>query len=287
MSAIRILLKHDGVIYRFLNLDARPDGSLVVLIDRNSSAIGQNTENIDPEKILPHAKYTIHTTGTINYYLHKKTRTKTFNLREPLTDLSIFYPIGLYSIPTVLRLNAIRELSNTDYTINILTSDRMTFTFEVGPNNEAPIQNAVQINYGTYSLILRPAPHPEGVAKQPDHFFTAIAEPKNPIRTPALLTRAEAELRFQQKCHEDQTPIYMNGDGSYTLLAHVVMRVPPRLNIVFDLPDLSVEQIPFDYGLESHKVRFWIRGPGGRIKRKDLRRHIVSHTLDARFELDG
>ena len=76
--------------------------------------------------------------------------------------------------------------------------------------------------------------------------------------------------------------MFRENSGACILFATTLMRVAPRLKVHFDRDDLRAQVVPFGTTDEpTHKVRFWILDKGGKNKRNDLRRHIVSAELDA------
>jgi hypothetical protein len=297
MSTTRILIKQGDSIYRLLRFETSADGSLIALMDRdpkperggmttNELGIFLPDEGLSGESV-PSNRFSIHTTGEVHRYLGRK-RKGTIHI-EPLHALTEPHLVGNISIPRASRLDRFdpsRHRHDRVFTIEVSenTNERISFALVIGPK-EKPIPGfagfAISLNYEVYSAIVAVVP-PHDVMLDPkvaDHFIYSMrTEGRFEERQ---IDKASAELAFYRAAHPDVPPIFRNDDGAYVALAAVPMRIPPNLRIEFDRPDLRAEQA-FDYRARpSHKVRFWIRDKGGRNRREDLRKHIMSLSLDA------
>lgn len=294
MSSTRILLKHDGIVYRFIRLEARPDGSLVVLIDRdpgikNGSQIFKDgawhPNNTQVGKVLPRGKFSCHTTGQINRYNGRDLRGKFFI--EPLHLLTKASLIGFYSIPNPTRLNLYDDTihgKNIDV-ISIIEipseiSERITFALEIMPLN-APTPNTyfVKASYEIYAFIAR-LDNIAVPSELADHFIEGA--PSTGEFENRQIGIPEAELGFHAAKNNGNDPIYRERNGVYVILTSVPMRIPPKLTIKFAIPELSAEQIFFQIDTQpTHKVQFWIKDKGGRNKTIDYRKQIISAFFDS------
>jgi hypothetical protein len=115
MSVTRVVIKRGEAIYRLLKFEARPDGSLLIFLDRDPSPLKEArtlslTDNEfipdsnDDPGASPHAKISCHTTGEIHYYSGGKRKT-TFHI-DPLYTLANTRTIAFISIPGAGRLDS-------------------------------------------------------------------------------------------------------------------------------------------------------------------------------------
>jgi hypothetical protein len=142
MSVARILIKQGDAAFRLLKLEARPDGSLLIFLDRDPTPLrgamslrgdGEfSTPAVfaDENKFVPHAKISCHTTGEIHYYPNGK-RENTFYI-EPLSRLSKSTTIAFFSIPRVSKLDRYDEAEHRHDVATVLdvpldVAERITF----------------------------------------------------------------------------------------------------------------------------------------------------------------
>jgi hypothetical protein len=292
MTNSRILLKHGNTIYRFIRIEARPDGSLIVLIDRDpdpkkgSRTFKDGTWHPDIDQVgmvLPHGKYSCHITGQVNRYAGGKFMGNFFI--EPLHLLTKVALIGIYSIPKPARLNPYDENIHGGDLVAVVEvpteiDERISFAFELMPLGAPPLDtHGVILNYEIYALAVRLI-EVEVPLDMADHFLEG--SPKDGEFDSRQLDIAPAEIGFHLAKNGGRPPIYREKSGAYMVLASTCMRVPPKLEVKFSDPNLSAEQIPFlGDRLPTHKVRFWIKDRGGRNKSLDLRGQIISVALDS------
>ena len=282
MSTVRVLLRHRGKLYRLIRYEGSYDGSIMAFVDRDHRlADGTVAPNAKPS-----ARFSIHTSGVVHYY-HKGKRERTIYI-EPLYSLSRATTVGFVSVPHPSRLDTFSESSHAADVVAALDlpddfDSRADFAIIVGPKRLADGIGGIGVttNYELYFVAtvvspqLAPAPEFNG------HFLYAL--PSARLFDKARITSSEAELNFYKIAYPNIPPIFRERSGAYVTHAEVPMRVSPKLFVIFDRADLSIEQTKFDNSRmqPTHKVRFWINDKGGRNKNDDLRIHILSVTLDA------
>jgi hypothetical protein len=170
MSVTRILIRHRGTVYRFLEFDARPDGSLLIFLDRDRSpSIDARTLSLtdgefirdsdDDNKLSSHAKISCHTTGEIHYYSGGKRKT-TFHI-DRLYKLRNTRKIAFFSIPRPGRLDSYEPDQHAAETVETLEipqeiDERMTFAIDLAPAaTEHSITFGVVLKYEVYSVAVR------------------------------------------------------------------------------------------------------------------------------------
>jgi hypothetical protein len=293
MSTARVLLKQGSTTYRFLRFETSPDGSLIIIDDRDSkrrtSLFESSQDGLvpvqieQPDRVLPGHRFSIHTTGIVHYRdpLGKRKSAQI----EPLHSLTKLALVGVLSIPRISSLNLFdesRHQSDAPATLEFPedVSERITFALEIGPTPQTPATFGIALNYEIYSIVVRVVPFTwdENLA---GHFIGGIAIQKN-LQIKGV-NKATAELEFHQRIHGRQLLVFREDKGgAYVTMAVVPMVKTPNLIVTFDRQDLRIEVIPFELEkAPTHKVRFWICDKGGRNKVEDLRRHITSVSLDA------
>jgi hypothetical protein len=293
MSMTRLLLQQGATRYRFLHFDARPDGSLVIVLDRSSrSAQEPLTLDMATGQFVPdllartsHVKVSCHVTGEIRYYCGSAKPRRVFYI-DKLTALSRITPVAFFSIPRVSKLDRVdpdrhRLSQEAAWKIADGIDQRRTFLVEMSP---LPLPEniggwGVAFGYELYGVIVRIVPSSSVPCgdETSDHFSYGV--PVVGTRKSRSSSVPEAELEFHHKIHGDGMLAMREKSGAYVVVASVPMRTHPRLTVTFNRKDLSCEQD--SEAKKVHKVRFWIRDKGGRNLRDDLRQHIVSIMLDA------
>lgn len=295
MKTSRILINQNGVDYRFLRFERSSDGSIMVIVDRDSSpgidvrrsfSDGRFLPTSNPDgKREPHARWTVHTSGIVNYrQASESPRTQRI---QPLYELTQNWLIGWVSIPAVSRLTPL-DHSRTHLvqgTIDVPHNfnERITLGILVCPS--PPVSEISEywlaLNFETYSIVVTPVPLPFDIGPDiSEHFIYCSVAPQTDS-FPGVGV-AEAELKFYQKVHGHGVKVFHQEDGSYVVLAPREMVKPPTLKVGFDRDDLRIELIHSQKSLR-HKVRFWICDKGGRNKTDDLHKHIVSMEFDSRL----
>lgn len=289
----RILLRQGAALYRLMRLDARPDGSLVIMIDRAPSVIEsaqkgsaegfQSTPEIDGT-VAPHGKITCHTTGQINRYANGQFAS--MHYVQPLYELPGIVPVAMYSVPTISRLDN-HPLSDIDDSCFVIEfperiDERVTFHVGIGPKGSRPANFGIAADYEVYSLIIEPSPVPS-FPSCGERFVEA--SPLIGTATNRHVDIANAELSFYNAVHGVGAKIFRENGGSYVALTQQPMRATPNATVAFTRDDLSAEIIPAESGREiTHKIKFWINDRGGKNKKDDLREFIKSIVFDARMQ---
>jgi len=285
LDLARVLVKQATKMYRLLGAETKPDGSLVVFLDRDPRPLQVTSDASSTGKPLPYARFTIHTSGAIHRYDAGK-RKQTIYV-EPLYSLTRTHQIGIISTPRLSRLD---ELDRNKHTHDIEdslefedVSERINFLIEIGPKGTRPKTYGVVLDREVYSTVVRPVSSPIEIPDiRVDHFISMM--PSAGLFDAAQTDPANAELAFYRAVHGNAHVIFREGSGAYVINATVPMRIPPKLKVTFNRNDLRIEQIDFDYYHQpSHKVRFWICDKGGRNKKDDFRSHITSIELDSRL----
>lgn len=291
MTTTRILLEQGGKLHRFLLLDSRPDGSIVMILDRDSRVAQEAmTFDVAKQKFVPdnsrksHTKITCHITGQVNYYCGSE-KPKQILYIEKLTGIQNNTAVAFFSIPCVSRLDSFSPSSHRHDSEAILpipenVNERLAFVVEVAPIPPTIESYGVAINYELYAIIIRlippsSVPHDEQVA---NHFIHGV--PNIGTMSKRAIGIPEAEIEFHKKIHGKTPLIFRDSNGIYTVIASVPMRVTPTLKIVFSREDLSYEQ-DMTGTQKIHKVRFWIKDKGRKNLRDDLRSYIASVELSA------
>ncbi|MBS7810173.1 hypothetical protein [Roseococcus pinisoli] len=286
-----LFFKKENIYYRLLRLEARPDGSILIIIDRQPSlksgglTLRHGNIEIDPEKvgeIVHHGKFTCHVTGQVNYYKNGTSKPHITYI-DPLYKLTEFSVIGFYSVPCISRLDKYYEKIDKTNILPIMVppthTGRFSFRFSLSPNENIKNSDSLIVKYELYSLVIEPI-NIEIPAEMAGHFVVGNIDSGKYNNRQVNIDHAE--LEFHKRILKGAPPIYREAAGSYIVFAEVPMRIPPKLTVKFDHPSLSAEQISIEGNTPNvHKIRFWIRDAGGRNKKDDLRRHIISVELDA------
>ena len=295
MISTRVLIRHKTTLYRFVRVRALPDGSLIVLIDRNKSRMkGHLTFRNESlfknpgleNELVSHSKWTCHTTGQINYYANAASKPD-INFFPPLFELSKATFIGFYSIPNAHRLDAYNCVSHSSDNLVVIEipeeiDERLTFVIEMLPLNLCRQSTfGVVINYELYALEIRleSINFPQKMA---NHFIDGM--PSRGDFESRQIGIPEAEIGFHKMRLNGIPPLFRGNNGQYIMLTEVPMRCPPKLRVAFKKVELSIEQImPEGNSPATHKVKFWIKDKGGRNKCTDLRDQILSIVFDSRM----
>lgn len=296
-SVTRVLIHHEGSLYRFLKIDALSDGSLLLLLDRaRSPKIGAQKlvgevlvdDEKDDGEVKDHAKITLHTTGRINYNEYGE-RQSVFYI-DPLYKLPKTTDIALFSIPALSRLEtaSLNSLSPNGVTIDMPSEaiGRVTFSVGIGPASEPDSDIfGVVLRYEHYKLVIQLVPSgPLEVVGE--RFCTVVRSGGEGRLQQQAIKQDQAELDFYQHMAAAGPLIFRERQGTYVALTAVPMRIHPKIAVEFTRPELGFEQIGYEKTQEiTHKVRFWITDRGGRNKSDDLRAYIKNIIFDSRFQI--
>ena len=294
MSLARVGLKQDGVVYRFLALEAKGDGSIYIWLDQNPRNTNGSLESneqgelvpilMDKNEKLPYPKLSVHTTGTVNFHTQGRKRSSFF--LEPLFALTKISTIGFFSIPSISRLDKLDCVRSTQNSLTLIDFEdslkgRVTFEVSIGSKSILPDFPCLALTYELYSVFLSQIDNFSVPDNASEHFVCCA--PKVADFHFPLIDKENAELKFNQCLHGEGIKVFWNrANGEYTVMATRPMRAAPNLTIVFDKDDLTAEVISIQgTSAPSHKVKFWIRDKGGRNKKNDLRKHIIEFALES------
>lgn len=254
MSTARILVNQGNSTYRFMRFESSSDGSLIAILDRDArlkegsfditGAALIATRESSYAKKLPSARFTIHTTGLIHWYMAGQR--KGIIQIEPLYALSKLVGFGFVSIPGVSLLDSFEpEKHRSDLTLELEIpegiSERITFLLEIGPKPQELSTFGAVLNY-EYSVVVRAVPSPTFDPRLSAHFISQLFG-NRPV---AAVDKVTAELKFYQTLHGRTGFVFREDGGAYVAMAVVPMARAPTLKITFGKPDLSIEVIPFE-----------------------------------------
>ncbi|WP_439925283.1 hypothetical protein [Nitrobacter sp. JJSN] len=293
MSFTMLTVKRGDSRFRLLRFDARPDGSIVVLVDRDPSPktaakrLGTDGVIVDDvsrtDQVTEHGKVSCHTTGQVNRYASGEFADKI--IIEPLHQLTRTWPVLYYSVPAFDRLDPCNGRKTFDAEVVLEfpaeVTERVTFMIQLVPKDAVPTSFGARLQYEVYSVLVEVVP--ESVPPELQQHFIEASLAKSPIEK-RHVGIAESELAFHSAVHGPGMKVFRETGGAYVILATVPKRVPPRLQVHFSRAGLEAEQIPPEGNAPvTHKVKFWIRDKGGRSRKDDLRKFIASIALDARL----
>ncbi len=293
MSA-RIYLKHNDKHFRFLRFTQEGDGSLYVIVVRDTEQRrgamkwdhGQLEFVPDLEPADGPWRISYHTSGRVNYRPVVSSPPRFF---EPLFDVTRRNHFFFVSIPSVVRLDPVSELPRSGDTISQgvweippSVTGRLCFQIIVAPLDDQgrDLITHLRLGYDTFSVFIELISLPFPIPDSMEHHFLYGAPAG--LRDTQFCGRLEAELAYH-KSRTGQTDIIVYGpdnQGVYTLYPSVVMRIQPKLRIEFAEPDFRVEVVG---GSRANRIRFRIQGKGGYVTERDLRHLIRSIELDARL----
>lgn len=216
MSVSRVLIRNDGVIYRFLKMETRPDGSILILLDRDRSVVREAQIFVDgrfvpgssqSEEAVSHAKITCHTTGEVHYY-NGGIRRQTFYI-EPLFALSRTHTVGFFSVPRISRLDRYDGHADDVRAVLDLPSEiveRINFVVELAPSAPRALDSyGVALSYETYATVLRLIPRlPIDIPSQmSEHFVQGFRRPACLVLAKSTYQRRSFSFirRFTAKMH--------------------------------------------------------------------------------------
>lgn len=294
MATSRILVSHNNLLYRFLLLEQSSDGGVIVAVDRDKSVSTDGRALVDGKFVpaqswrnatIAHARWTVHTSGIINYRHAKKAPTT--QRIEPLYALTKNWLIGWVSVPKPSRLTSLGQSREQEVqgviTLPTAFTNRFTIGILVCPGSPSFEEGTwwVALNFETYSIAFTSVPLPiEIPPDMSEHFvYGGIGLAPDALKG---VGAAEAEIKFYERTHGPGPKVFREVSGAYVVLTDVEMASPPTLHVTFSRDDLSFEIIRSEKQ-PSHKVRFWILDKGGRNKVDDLRPHIVLVELEAGF----
>lgn len=280
---MKILIRSNDTIYKFLRLEVGKEGSVYFFLDRATPKQEKRFSGIPGRLVeVPQTgeqrKLSYHLTGRVNYggFITEKG----CNFFEPLLAIHHENHVLWVSVPRVDKLDEFEGAEAEHCTIDVrnLEGSRFTVGIAVMPKEATTELHGVAIALGSHpalQLLIYRAPDPE--APSADHFV--YLKPPT-LYEQQVIPRYEAELAYI-KGEESRNEIAVagpNGEGDYTLYFAVVMRAPPKVKVELFDPQLQFELRRND---QPHRLTFRIKGPQGLIRSADLSPIIKSIELDA------
>lgn len=310
----RILLHREGVLRQFASINVTHDGSLRLSLVRDGTSDKGWTfqwNNPAPEEIERTARKTkevsIHTSGRINYHFDNappRFIPALMDLEEPVIVLG-------YRVPSFDLLDSAMDTRQDDSVVGI-PSDcigviQVHFLMIAAAT---PILEGELTRFGVEGLFALACvnmtgvvqPLPQGV---PDQAFTTL-RPLDGLSVQAISEQA-AFLRFKRAMFANDVraaaassdaPIPEglieaaiaagpglyppNGEGVWTIVTAVEMRVAPKLKVQFQEEGLTAEVVelrPGDTRLATVRIRFRVRDINGR--------YVKGVVPISRIELDA
>ncbi len=279
---VKILIRHDSLIYRFLDIQRNKDGSVYLSVDRTPPSSGEHYQKTycdsDFTPVLPAAgprKLSYHTTGRVNYHGLISDLTSFF---EPLVDITQENPVLAISVPSVLSLDLFTDELDTEI-VCMIQVDHMG-RFDLGVTLAPPMFRSenfqgVALNWDNFALLLHPVAL-DLVPPNPKHFMYVAPPSKFGNQR---ISRNQAELAYVQGKNETEIVIRgPNNLGHYTMYFGVEMRVAPKVTVEMADSSYRFELLSND---KPHKLTFRIHGKGDLIRDPDLRPFIRSILLSA------
>ena len=273
----KILIRHEGKTYKFLNYEFQDDrdGSLYIVFDRVGKGPGMTwasrTGNVPTTYTKEGEKFRIsyHPCGHVRFHSIAG-RPKSIHY-EPIYAITRKQQLAFISIQNIESLNSADEIENQnvicDWPEN--AAGRVTIWIELGPPSlEKPFEPSnlplVGVTYDRWfaifiSLGISPFPIPQEIPQQavikmvPDQDF--ITE---------RISREQAVINFHQAKHamkHEAVTSFKPTSGVYRIVFAVPMRMPPQLTVEFFDARLSAEVDVCN----TYEVRFRVRGPGGYV----------------------
>lgn len=310
----RIILHHEGVLRHLASINVAHDGSLrLSLVREGTSEKGWTTQPDDPaaecvERPTRKTKeISIHTSGRINYHFDSAVP----RFIPALMDLEEPVIVVGYCVPSLNLLDLATNARQEDSVIDVSGDccGVIQYHFQVIPA-AAPILKGELTRFGVEGLFAMACvktidavqPLPLGAS---DRAFTTI-RPIDSLPRQSI-TEQIAFLRFKRAMFANdvraaaassESPIPdgvieatiaagpglypPNGEGVWTIVAAVEMRVVPKLKVRFDTEGFTAEVVdlrPGDTRLGTVRVRFRIRDNNGR--------YVKGVVPISRIELDA
>lgn len=293
MTFTRLLIKKGDVRYRFLLLERKLDGSLLVFLDRSARSANGAGDVDEQGRIVPISglgsqprpavRFSIHPTGRVNCHYLGTERTIFI---EPLSAMQRGHTIGLVSIPDASRLDIFDNTDTQTQAVDLDLTDhegaRLTFEIKLSNSFGQPESSGIVIDYGVYAAAVRLVDTPEHLTGIGNRFAHGFPISGQFAESQVAIPESQIDL-FRAEFGEGPM-LLRERSGAYVFMTDHRMRTSPTVHLTFERDDLSAEQVPFEYTHQpTHKVRFWICDRGGRISVEDFADQITSITLDAEF----
>lgn len=310
----RILLRREGVLRQLASINVTHDGSLRLSLVRDGTSDKGWTfqsNNPAPEEVERTARKTkeisIHTSGRINYHFDNAAP----RFIPALMDLEEPVIVVGYRVPSFDLLDLAPDTRQGDSVVEIPSDCCGVIQFHFRLIAAAtPVLDGELTRFGVEGLFALACvnttgavqPLPPGV---PDRAFTTL-RPEDSLSGQAISEQA-AFLRFKRAMFANDVcaaaassdaPIPEglieaaisagpglyppNGEGVWTIVTAVEMRVTPKVKVSFDTEGLTAEVVelrPGDTRLATVRVRFRVRDSSGR--------YVKGVVPISRIELDA
>lgn len=310
----RILLHREGVLRHLASINVTHDGSLRLSLVREGASnrcwtfqSGDRAAEVVERPARKTKEISIHTSGRINYHFDNAAP----RFIPALMDLEEPVIVVGYRVPSFDLLDSATDTRQKDSVIDVPGDccGVIQYHFQVIPA-AAPILNGELTRFGVEGLFAMACvntieavqPLPPGV---PDRAFTTL-RPIDSLPGQAI-TEQIAFLRFKRAMFANdvraaaassEAPIPdgvieaaiaagpglypPNGEGVWTIVTALEMRVAPKLKVRFHTEEFTTEVVdlrPGDTRLETVRVRFRIRDSNGRFVKGVV--PIINIELDA------
>lgn len=294
----RILLRLEGVLKQLASINVTHDGSLRLSLLRdgvNNKGGTFQSNNFVPEDVEKTTRKTkeisIHISGRINYHFDNASP----RFIQALMDLEEPVIVVGYRIPSFDLLDSITDIRKDDSVLEISSACCGVIQFHfLMIAAAAPVLEGELTRFGVEGLFALACVNTSG-AVQPlppgvlDRVFTTL-RPTDSLSGQAISEQA-AFLRFKHAMFANDVHSAVassdatipeglieafiaagpglyppNGEGVWTLVTTVEMRVAPKLKVKFHLEGLTAEVVdlrPSDTRLATVRVRFRVRDSSG------------------------
>ena len=279
--------KLDGSFYLFLTRKGRLRKSWTYSLDKHDSEIKGVQEQTNPGSKSNKISY--HSSGRINYQKDGKNILTTY--ADPIANIKTPFPICLYSVPSVTKLDKMQTDPKFDELIIELPTNirgRINFSFTIAPWNTVAKEGVVTFSIkfiGLFSFYITvdqtTLPIPPKLKKT---FVTAKLN--KGLYEKQLISEHRATIDFQQRINKTKGPIMYspNKEGVYKMFYAVPMRIPPRPSIQFIDSELRAEMIgKHTEAYLSFKVYKNIKSRDGIVRKQ----YFKTEQQLKNFELDA
>jgi len=275
----RIVFRYKNEYFLFAKFKrASSDGSFLWWFKRTSKSQEQFFYTVDSTlKELSQIKnekekrigISYHSTGCIHY---KSAYNNAKIYAESLLDINQYFTFGLYSVPNITTLNKVSKSKITKDTVIVefiedeCYQQRITFSLTLAPYIKADTallkidypdeKFSVLLNIENSSLLSTNYIQDAFVFMKPEGLFEkqqSIASPvmKKFFNQNEKYDEEWALIKYHQKANSTNEIIVYeyNQNYEYRMVFSVPMRIPPKINIVFDNPKYNIQ-------LKEHKCTY-------------------------------
>jgi len=301
----KIILKYKDKLYLFASFKrGSSDGSFYWKFERNSKSQTRYQYNLNngipdiheiENKKDKKIKISYHPTGCIHY----KATSNKFIYSESLLDIHHNFCFAFYSIPSVDKLDTISNRNAKSCIIIDLCTDiqfnhRTTFSLTIAPNNSNEIGFSkidyisegftVILNIENFSFIHLNCIKNSFVFMAPESSLQNLQTfipTRDFIQNNKSYNEQWALIKYHQKVNSTMNLIIYDQDNEnrYRVVFSVPMRIPPRIEIVFNNPLYSIKCEECEHTYLLFKV---IDGDGNVVNDSNLVQ-IVNIILNAQL----